>query len=153
MACAESSDATQINAGPGRPRWHASAIQVLTWRRFPIAIGRAQQIALRVFHELPKNFGSVSVSLGKTKSAIPLGTAQLFYCQRADLDGRAVLAKRHLTKPDTGPGLEKWLSLNAEYAKSWPNIMVKKAPPPDSKDSGGKPDKLQYFSPNPGAGD
>ena len=27
-------------------------------------------------------------------------------------------------KPDTEPGLEKWLSLNAEYAKTWPNIMV-----------------------------
>jgi ferredoxin len=37
-------------------------------------------------------------------------------------------------KPDTEPGLEKWLSLNAEYAKIWPNIMVKKAPPPDSKE-------------------
>ena len=32
-------------------------------------------------------------------------------------------------RPDTEPGLEKWLSLNAEYAKIWPNIMVKKAPP------------------------
>ena len=29
-------------------------------------------------------------------------------------------------KPDTEPGLEKWLSLNAEYAKIWPNITVKK---------------------------
>jgi len=56
-------------------------------------------------------------------------------------------------KPDTEPGLEKWLSLNAEYAKIWPNIMVKKAPPPDSKEWEGKPDKLQYFSPNPGVGD
>jgi ferredoxin len=56
-------------------------------------------------------------------------------------------------KPDTEPGLEKWLSLNAEYAKIWPNITVKKAPPPDSKEWEGKPDKLQYFSPNPGAGD
>ena len=37
-------------------------------------------------------------------------------------------------KPDTEPGLEKWLSLNAEYAKIWPNIVVKKAPPPDSKE-------------------
>ncbi|HYS89515.1 MAG TPA: DUF3470 domain-containing protein, partial [Bradyrhizobium sp.] len=50
-------------------------------------------------------------------------------------------------------GLEKWLSLNAEYAKIWPNITVKKAPPPDSKQWEGKPDKLPYFSPNPGAGD
>ena len=30
-------------------------------------------------------------------------------------------------KPDTESGLEKWLSLNAEYAKIWPNITVKKA--------------------------
>src|SRR4051812_16817778 len=55
-------------------------------------------------------------------------------------------------KADTEPALEKWLSLNAEYAKVWPNITVKKAPPPDSKEWEGKPDKLQYFSPNPGAG-
>ena len=43
--------------------------------------------------------------------------------------------------------------LNAEYAKIWPNITAKKAAPPDSKEWEGKPDKLQYFSPNPGAGD
>ena len=29
-------------------------------------------------------------------------------------------------KPDTEPGLEKWLELNAEYAKTWPNITVKR---------------------------
>ena len=34
-------------------------------------------------------------------------------------------------KPDTELGLEKWLSLNAEYAKIWPNITAKKPPPPD----------------------
>ena len=56
-------------------------------------------------------------------------------------------------KPDTEPGLEKWLSLNAEYAKIWPNITVKRTPPPDWKEWEGKPDKLQYFSPNPGTGD
>jgi ferredoxin len=56
-------------------------------------------------------------------------------------------------KPDTDPGLEEWLLLNAKYAKIWPNITVKKAPPTDSKEWEGKPDKLQYFSPNPGAGD
>ena len=56
-------------------------------------------------------------------------------------------------KADSEPGLEKWLSLNAEYARIWPNITVKKAPPPDSKEWEGKPDKLQYFSPNAGAGD
>jgi len=32
-------------------------------------------------------------------------------------------------KADSEPGLEKWLSLNAEYARIWPNITVKKAPP------------------------
>ena len=35
-------------------------------------------------------------------------------------------------KPDTDPGLEEWLLLNAKYAKIWPNITVKKAPPADS---------------------
>src|SRR6266436_3591709 len=25
-------------------------------------------------------------------------------------------------KPDTEPGLEKWLEVNTEYAKTWPNI-------------------------------
>jgi hypothetical protein len=37
-------------------------------------------------------------------------------------------------KPDTEPGAEKWLKLNADYAKTWPNITVKKAPPADSKE-------------------
>ena len=37
-------------------------------------------------------------------------------------------------KPDTEPGLEKWLRLNAEYAIVWPNVTMKKPPPPDSKD-------------------
>ena len=48
-------------------------------------------------------------------------------------------------QPDTDPGLEKWLSLNAKYAKIWPKITIKKALPPDSKEWEGKPDKLQYF--------
>src|SRR6266568_2015928 len=39
-----------------------------------------------------------------------------------------------------------------EYAKIWPNITVKKTPPPDWKEWEGKADKLQYFSPNPGSG-
>jgi ferredoxin len=39
-------------------------------------------------------------------------------------------------QPDTDPGLEKWLSLNAGYAKIWPKITVKKALPPDSKEWG-----------------
>jgi hypothetical protein len=73
------------------------------------------------------------------------------------LIGKAVLRDRERDQGNLAverlPGLEKWLSLNAEYAKIWPNITVKKAPPPDSKEWEGKPDKLQYFSPNPAAGD
>ena len=29
-------------------------------------------------------------------------------------------------KPDTEPDLDKWLQLNAEYAKTWPNITIKR---------------------------
>ena len=41
-------------------------------------------------------------------------------------------------KPATEPGLEKWLSLNAEYANVWPNITVKKAPPSRLQRVGGE---------------
>jgi len=58
-------------------------------------------------------------------------------------------------KPDIEPGAEKWLKLNAEYAKTWPRITVKRAPPADSKDCAAawSPCSRQRFSPNPGAGD
>ena len=57
-------------------------------------------------------------------------------------------------RPDTESGAEKWVALNSEYARKWPNITAKKTPPPDSQDWVGVPDKFQlYFSPNPGAGD
>jgi ferredoxin len=56
--------------------------------------------------------------------------------------------------PDTGPGLEGWLKLNADHASVWPNITVKRAPPADAKEFDGVSGKLaQYFSPNPGRGD
>ena len=32
--------------------------------------------------------------------------------------------------PDTEPGLASWLKLNSEYASVWPNISVKREPPP-----------------------
>ena len=57
-------------------------------------------------------------------------------------------------KPDTEPGLEKWLVLNREYAEKWPNITAKKDAPKDAdayRDEMGKFDK--YFSPKPGEGD
>jgi ferredoxin len=57
-------------------------------------------------------------------------------------------------KPDTEPGLEKWLEVNTEFAKSWPNITQKKESPPDAKDFEGVEGKFdKYFSPKPGAGD
>ena len=34
-----------------------------------------------------------------------------------------------------------------------PSITVKKSRPPDSEKWEGNPEKLQYFSPNPGEGD
>jgi ferredoxin len=56
-------------------------------------------------------------------------------------------------KPDTEPGLEDFLKLNAEYAKSWPNITVKRDPPADHKDWEGVPGKIKFFDPGPGQGD
>ena len=56
-------------------------------------------------------------------------------------------------KPDTVPGLEKWLALNAEYAKIWPNITIKRERPAAWKEWEGKPGKEAYFSPKPGKGD
>ena len=56
--------------------------------------------------------------------------------------------------PDTQPGLEDWLTLNAEYAALWPNIAIKRPEPTDAKAFDGVPDKLkQHFSPDPGRGD
>jgi ferredoxin len=57
-------------------------------------------------------------------------------------------------KPDTEPGLEKYLSLNAEFAKIWPNITAKKEAPADAKSWEDVPNKLeQHFSASPGTGD
>ena len=56
--------------------------------------------------------------------------------------------------PDTAPGLDKWLTLNAEFAQVWPNIAVKREPPEDAAAFDGMPDKFaRFFSPNPGQGD
>ena len=57
-------------------------------------------------------------------------------------------------KPDTEPGLEKWLDLNRQYSAVWPNITRKKPAPPDADSFVGVPDEFaKYFSPNPGEGD
>ena len=56
-------------------------------------------------------------------------------------------------KPDTEPGLEKWLELNADFAKTWPNIRHKGPPPSDAKEFDTVKNKLElYFSPKPGKG-
>ncbi|MDO8360405.1 MAG: ferredoxin family protein [Devosia sp.] len=57
-------------------------------------------------------------------------------------------------KPDTEPGLDKWLEINAKYAVAWPNITEMRAAPPDAKDFDGVEGKFEkYFSEAPGEGD
>jgi ferredoxin len=57
-------------------------------------------------------------------------------------------------KRDTEPELERWLALNAEFAQKWPNVTIKRDPPPDAEDWNGKPGKLDaFFSPDAGQGD
>lgn len=56
-------------------------------------------------------------------------------------------------KPDTEPGLEKWLELNRVYAEKWPNIASKKPAPSDSDAYRDEKDKFnKYFSDKPGSG-
>ena len=56
-------------------------------------------------------------------------------------------------KADTEPGLERWLTLNAEYAKKWPNITQKGTAPVDAKEFDQTSGKYeQYFSDKPGDG-
>ena len=53
-------------------------------------------------------------------------------------------------KPDTEPGLEKWLKLNAEYAVSWPNVTEKKEPAAGAEEFDGVLNKFEkFFIPNP----
>ena len=57
-------------------------------------------------------------------------------------------------KPDTEPGLEQWLKINADMAKNWPNITQKKEAPADAKSFDGQAGKYDtFFSANPGEGD
>jgi ferredoxin len=57
-------------------------------------------------------------------------------------------------KPDTEPGLEKWLEINREYSETWPNITAKKDAAADADDFAEEKDKFKkYFSANPGEGD
>ncbi|HEX4080002.1 MAG TPA: ferredoxin FdxA [Rhizomicrobium sp.] len=56
-------------------------------------------------------------------------------------------------KADTETGIERWLALNAEYARKWPNITQKGTPPPDAKEFDQVRDKFEtWFSEKPGSG-
>ena len=58
------------------------------------------------------------------------------------------------SSPTRKPDLEKWLTLNAEMAQNWPNITIKRDPPPDAKEWDGKPGKFEaFFSAEAGQGD
>lgn len=46
---------------------------------------------------------------------------------------------------DLPPGQEGFIELNAELAKVWPVINLKKEPPPDAEEWTGIKDKLQYL--------
>jgi ferredoxin len=48
-------------------------------------------------------------------------------------------------KPDTEPGLENWLALNARFAALWPNISEKKAALSDAEDFEGMEGKFEKF--------
>jgi ferredoxin len=48
-------------------------------------------------------------------------------------------------KPDTEPGLEKWLALNAKFATVWPNIPDKKEALSDAEDFEGVEGKFEKF--------
>ena len=57
-------------------------------------------------------------------------------------------------KPDTEPGLERWLELNKTMAEKWPNITVKKVQPADADQYRDEKDKFsKYFIDQPGDGD
>jgi ferredoxin len=54
-------------------------------------------------------------------------------------------------KADTESGLERWLTLNADFAKKWPNITQKGTAPADADAHSGEEGKFEkYFSEKPG---
>lgn len=48
-------------------------------------------------------------------------------------------------KPDTAPGLDGWLEINARYSSAWPNIIEIGTVPPDAEEWNGKPDKMRLL--------
>lgn len=57
-------------------------------------------------------------------------------------------------KPDTEPGLEKWLEINTKFANLWPVITLKKDADPNAEKHDGEEGKFdKYFSEAAGEGD
>src|SRR5476651_525665 len=55
--------------------------------------------------------------------------------------------------PDNETGADKWLDLNTQYSKIWPNIVRVGKVPADADDWVDVPDKFEkHFSPKPGEG-
>src|SRR6201985_1635666 len=46
-------------------------------------------------------------------------------------------------KPDTEKSLESWLKLNADMARAWPNVTIKREALPEAKEFDGKTGKLE----------
>lgn len=56
-------------------------------------------------------------------------------------------------RPDTEPGLEKWVDFNRKYALKWPVLTVRRDPLPNAAARDGEKDKLSTrFSEAPGEG-
>jgi len=58
-------------------------------------------------------------------------------------------------RPDTVPGMEKWVEFNQKYADIWPVITVMRPDdvPADAHEWQGVQGKLEHFSEKPGKGD
>ncbi|MES0883924.1 ferredoxin FdxA [Roseibium sp. SCP14] len=54
-------------------------------------------------------------------------------------------------KPDSEPGMDAWLDLNAKFAELWPNISEKGEPPADHEKWAQITDKLKLLSEKPAA--
>ena len=54
--------------------------------------------------------------------------------------------------PGTEFDIDRWLKINTEYSRKWPNINRKGEPPADADEWRDKPNKAELFSPEPGQG-
>jgi len=56
-------------------------------------------------------------------------------------------------RPDTDPGMEKWVDFNRKYSEKWPVILEKKEPMEGYAEKDGEEGKMdKYFSEAPGEG-